>query len=171
MSGGRRRWALAGGVAAVAVVVVVAVLSAASRDRPRGLAATVGEAGLRVASTDAGAWVGCVLTADTGVQHSTGLMGVTDLGRYDGMIFRYDEDVSHGFWMKGTPLPLSIAWFDGSGSFVSATDMTPCVDQADRCPSYPPGGPYRTALEVPQGGLDDLGVGPGSRIEVLNACR
>ena len=30
------------------------------------------------------------------------------------------------------------------------------------CPSYPPEGPYLWALEVPQGGLDELGLVPGA---------
>jgi uncharacterized protein len=111
----------------------------------------------------------CVLVAVTADQRERGLMQVTDLAGYDGMLFVWNADTSGGFWMRNTPMPLSIAFFDAEGGFVSSTDMAPCGDSGD-CPSYPSGGTYRFALEVPQGMLDDLGVGEGSRIDIGGAC-
>ena len=35
---------------------------------------------------------------------------------------------------------------------------------------YPPEGEYRFALEVFEGELDDLGVGPGSRLALGGSC-
>ncbi len=113
---------------------------------------------------------GCVLAADTPEQRATGLMTVTDLGSYAGMVFRYQEDTDGSFYMKNTPMPLSIAWFDGQGRYVSSTDMDPCGN-VDSCPLYGPEGPYRTALEVPQGQLADLGVQEGSRLVLQGDCR
>lgn len=104
---------------------------------------------------------GCFLVADTGDERARGLMGVTDLGGYDGMLFVFEEEVDGAFTMKDTPAPLSIAWFDSDGVLVSSTDMDPCVDEraeADECPSYPAGGAFRFAIEVPQGQLEDIGV-------------
>ena len=57
-----------------------------------------------------------------------------------------------------------------AGEFVSATDMAPCPDDEDDCPIYPPEGSYRFAVEVFQGGLDDLGVGPGSTLRLGGEC-
>ncbi len=111
----------------------------------------------------------CVLVAVTAGQRAQGLMEVTDLGGYDGMLFVWNADTSGGFWMRNTPMPLSIAFFDAEGGFVSATDMEPCGD-SESCPTYPSGGSYRFALEVPQGMLDDLGVGEGSTIDIGGAC-
>jgi uncharacterized membrane protein (UPF0127 family) len=111
----------------------------------------------------------CVLVAVTAGQREQGLMQVTDLGGYDGMLFVWNADTSGGFWMRNTPTPLSIAFFDAEGGFVSATDMAPCGD-SDSCPTYPSGGTYRFALEVPQGMLDDLGVGEGSTIDIGGEC-
>ncbi|MBK9179941.1 MAG: DUF192 domain-containing protein [Acidimicrobiales bacterium] len=95
-------------------------------------------------------------------------MGVTDLGEWGGMLFSFPEDVSGGFWMKDTPLPLSIAFFDASGRFVSATDMPTCPD--GDCPLHGAAAPYRLALEVPDGGLGPLGAGPGSTLRVAGDC-
>jgi uncharacterized membrane protein (UPF0127 family) len=105
------------------------------------------------------------LLADSSDQHSEGLKGRRDLAGYDGMIFRFARDTNGSFYMQDTPLPLSIAWFDAAGRFVSATDMEPCLGTTD-CPLYSATGPYRYALEVPQGDLEKLEIGPGSRLEL-----
>src|SRR5206468_2617836 len=71
----------------------------------------------------------CALLADTDAQHQQGLMNRTDLAGHDGMLFRFRTDTREGFWMKDTPMPLSIAWFDSHGNFVSSTDMEPCLSR------------------------------------------
>ena len=111
----------------------------------------------------------CALLAKTAEQRAKGLMGRTDLAGYAGMIFVYAADSTNPFHMKNTPMPLSIAWFDGSGRFVSSRDMVPCIDQPT-CPAYAAAGPYRAAIEVPQGGLSGLGIGPSSVITLGNPC-
>ena len=55
------------------------------------------------------------------------------------------------------------------GTFVSSADMEPCLDRRV-VPDVSPRRPYRYALEVPQGDLDKLGIGPGSRVEVDGGC-
>ena len=116
----------------------------------------------------------CVLLAETPEQRQQGLMQVTDeaLGGYDGMLFTFPTDDEGGFWMKDTLLPLSIAYLDAEGAVVSTSDMEPCPQETASCPTYPASGPYRMALEVPQGGLDDIGLEEGStaRVEVGGAC-
>jgi len=111
----------------------------------------------------------CALLAETSAQVQRGLMGRSDLAGYDGMVFRFPEDSSLGFYMKDVPVPLTVAWFDAGGRFVSSADMATCPDS--NCPTYRPAGPYRFALEVLAGGLGPLGVGPGSVIEVGGACK
>ena len=112
----------------------------------------------------------CALLAATEEQRARGLMEVTDLEGYPGMVFRYSVDSTGGYYMRNTPMPLSIAWFAADGTFVSAADMAPCDDRSD-CPTYGATGPYRYALEVPQGELAALGIGPGSKLELLGACQ
>jgi uncharacterized membrane protein (UPF0127 family) len=101
----------------------------------------------------------CFLLAESDSQRQQGLMSVTDasLGGYEGMLFLYVDDVTFDFHMRNTPLPLSIAWLDSSGGIVSATDMEPCGDVTG-CPLYAAEGPYRYAVEVVQGRLDDIGL-------------
>ncbi len=111
----------------------------------------------------------CLWLAATDEQRAQGLMQVTDLGGRDGMLFQYDAPTTATFWMFQTVMPLSIAFFDAGGEFVSSTDMEPCPPDTD-CPSYAAAGEFMDSIEVPQGQLDDLGIGPGSAILGRGAC-
>lgn len=106
----------------------------------------------------------CALLAATETQRTQGLMGRSDLSGYDGMLFRHDSDLNLSFVMTDTIIPLTVAFFDSDGRFISSTDMVPCLAQP--CPGYPPPRPYRMAMEVPQGRLPSLGIESGSRLVV-----
>jgi uncharacterized membrane protein (UPF0127 family) len=147
---------------------------AAAAGQLPGIASRVPIAGfgeIAVAVTDAkGKVIGwCLLTADTTTQRQRGLMEVTDLRGYPGMLFRFKADQRGGFYMRNTPMPLSIAWFAADGTFVSSADMDPCAD-IDGCKTYDPTGSYRFAIEVPQGKLAEMGIGPGSTIYAGGKC-
>jgi len=92
--------------------------------------------------------------ADSPTLRAQGLMGVTDLGELDGMLFYWRHEASGGFWMKDTLIPLDIVWFDVDGNFVGRASMLPC--SADPCETYSPGLDidYRLAVEANPGDLD-----------------
>ncbi len=135
---------------------------------PRQLLEGFEEITVTVTAEDGSTRVWCLLLAATPETRERGLMHVTDpaLGGYDGMLFSFDEDGTGGFWMKNTRLPLSIAYLDGEGDIVSTADMAPCPDGTERCPGYPPEGPYRSAIEVVQGRLTDLGIEGDARVTI-----
>ncbi|HEV3225645.1 MAG TPA: DUF192 domain-containing protein [Acidimicrobiales bacterium] len=112
----------------------------------------------------------CLLLAANDQQRARGLMQVTDpkLGGYDGMLFRYTSDVTESYWMRNTPMPLSIAFVSSGGDLVSTADMEPCADSPN-CRNYPAAGPYRLAIEVPQGQLASLGIASGTKVTDENA--
>jgi len=129
-----------------------------------------GEVAVRVQPAGAGkvlAW--CLLAALTPAARGQGLMEVTDLQGYSGMAFVHDQDVENAFHMLNTPTPLSVAWIAGDGAVVDTADMAPCMD-LDVCPSYAPDGPYRTAIEVLQGDLPELGITEGASVAVGGEC-
>ena len=111
----------------------------------------------------------CALLANTEPERERGLMNRRDLGGYDGMIFEFPRADRVGFYMKNTLIPLSIAWFDSSGRFVSATDMVPCPPGKD-CPLYYPAAAASTAIEVERGHLAGLGIGPSATVSVGGPC-
>lgn len=114
----------------------------------------------------------CLLHADTTEERSSGLMQVTDLEGHDGMLFSTAEPSDGAFYMYRTLLPLTIAWWDGEGAFVSRADMAPCESEDPAgCERYPPAGPYRFAVEVVQGAPLAARFEPGARLQVgTDAC-
>jgi uncharacterized protein len=131
-----------------------------------------GEVAIEVTTADGEVRSWCLLAALEAAQRQQGLMEVTDLQGYPGMVFVFDQDTSSAFWMRNTRIPLTIAWIAADGAYVGSTDMVPCPDDvasAD-CPRYPPDGPFRIAIEVPQGELGELGVGPGAMVQVGGDC-
>ncbi len=110
----------------------------------------------------------CVWLADDAADRARGLMDVTDLGEPAGMVFAYAEDTTGNFFMFNTPTPLSIAWFARDGAYLAEADMEPClVEDSATCTRYNPGAPFAFALEVFQGDLAELGVGPGSTLRLV----
>lgn len=103
-----------------------------------------------------------VLVATTKSERAYGLMNVTSLEQYQGMLFAWDEETNESFYMKDTKIALSVAFFDANARFVSSADMQPCESVTDDCPLYKASGLYRYAVEVPIGKFEGYKVGPGT---------
>ena len=164
------------GLAVAGVALVVAGVALVLRDdAPPDTASSsldrFGSVAVTIEPASGPARSSCMLAARTEAEHARGLMEVTDpdLAGHDGMVFVYDEDTTGSFWMRNTPMALSIAYVDAGGRLVSTTDMEPCRDSS-QCPDYPAAGPYRYAVEVPRGRLDDLGITASARLRVGGAC-
>ena len=98
-----------------------------------------------------------VAVADTPELRARGLMGVTDLGALDGMLFVFPHDSTSRFWMFGTRMPIDIAFFDAEGELVGEViSMTPCRSEAGSCPTYGVDEPYRYAVETEAGGFEGM---------------
>jgi uncharacterized membrane protein (UPF0127 family) len=101
--------------------------------------------------------------ADSPAQRTRGLAGVRDLGPLDGMLFTFPDAVDTAFTMRGTDIPLDIAFIDGTGQVLSVTRMDPC--DAEPCPAYAAPGPYRWAIETPAGGLAEVAIGDAFAVQ------
>jgi len=91
-----------------------------------------------------------------------GLMGRTRLAANGGMLFTFEQAAPHCFWMRNTPLPLSIAFIDTRGRIVNLADMQPHSD-ALHCAKID----VRYALEVTQGGFAQRGITVGAQVNGL----
>jgi len=100
-----------------------------------------------------------VEVAATPQQRQTGLMGRKSLADDAGMLFIFEHKDIHCFWMKNTPIPLSIAFIADDGSIVNIADMQP--QTLDFHCAYKP---VRYALEVKQGGFKRRGIEAGWRV-------
>jgi uncharacterized membrane protein (UPF0127 family) len=97
-----------------------------------------------------------VEVAKTPEETSNGLMGRKHLGKDEGMLFIFEVEGYHGFWMKNTLIPLSIAFIDKEGRIVKITDMKPLSLQ-----THAPPRPVLYALEMNKGwfSANDIKVG------------
>ncbi len=103
-----------------------------------------------------------VEVAATRQQRQQGLMGRTHLAADSGMLFVFDAPGRHCFWMRDTPLPLSIAFIDAAGRIAGFADMQPRTDTL-HCPSTE----VRYALEVRQGEFQRRGITPRAQVDGL----
>jgi uncharacterized membrane protein (UPF0127 family) len=148
----RARRALAG---AVGVLALLAACRASPRAAP--------EARLTIL-TDRGPVVLRVEVADTPEARRLGLMHRTSLPPDAGMVFLFERPTRARFWMKDTPIPLSIAFWDERRRIVAILDMEPCL--ADPCPLYDPGVPVVGAVEANRGFFERHEVEVGDRVEL-----
>lgn len=99
--------------------------------------------------------------ASTPKERETGLMYRTKMAENEGMIFIFERDEHLSFWMKNTPLPLSIAYISSEGEIKEILDMQPQSEA-----SVPSTWAVRYALELNQGAFARAGVKVGDRISL-----
>lgn len=99
--------------------------------------------------------------AHTYAQRKQGLMHRENLAPYDGMLFDFEETRMASMWMKNTPLPLDMIFFDAKRDAVhvhyGATPFSENVISSQL--------PSRYVLEIPAGMARQYGVLPGDRFE------
>lgn len=82
--------------------------------------------------------------ADTPYEKMFGLMGRSDLGSHEGMLFVYEKDRLVRFWMKNVEVPLDMIFLDSCGKIVqiheNAKPNDPTVIASSR--------PVRAVLEL-----------------------
>lgn len=103
-----------------------------------------------------------VEVADTPHQRAQGLMGRPDLPADGGMLFVFEHPGRHCFWMRDTPLPLSIAFIDATGRIAGLADMQP-RSETRHCPDVD----IRYALEVRQGAFQRRGITLHAQVDGL----
>ena len=110
-----------------------------------------------------------VEVARTAEQRALGLGLRPMLDPESGMIFLYDsiQPGDAGFWMWRTRIPLDIAFIDSTGAVLRIFEMEPCTAVYLRgCPTYEPGVPYWSALEVNSGWFEANDVVEGLLVEL-----
>lgn len=102
-----------------------------------------------------------VKLAVTGEQMAKGLMDVAEMPEDEGMLFCYPEEKILTFWMKSTPIPLSIAFIDKDKKIIQIEDLEPHDESSvnsDR--------PSKWALEANQGWFDRNNISVGDKINI-----
>jgi uncharacterized membrane protein (UPF0127 family) len=109
--------------------------------------------------------------ADDESRREQGLMFIEKLAPDSGMLFVFDDERPLAFWMKNTLIPLSIGYFDASGTLVDVQEMKPAatlltVDSDQR--TYPSARPSVFALEMGEGWFDKKKIKVGAKLILLS---
>ncbi|MDD2665965.1 MAG: DUF192 domain-containing protein [Methanocellales archaeon] len=100
--------------------------------------------------------------ATTPDERARGLMFREHLDPDKGMLFIFEEEGVHPFWMKNTLIPLDIIWISEDKEVVFISKNTqPC--EADICPSINPDKKAKYVLEVNGGVSDKIGLRVGDK--------
>ena len=100
-----------------------------------------------------------VYVARSDEQRALGLMHRREMAEDEGMLFMCDRSAVQKFWMKDTPLPLSIAFVDEDGTILKIADLEPHDLESESSEH-----PVRFVLEVNQGWFAQRGIAPGARL-------
>lgn len=97
--------------------------------------------------------------ADTENTRRLGLMNRTELAENHGMLFVFQNDNRHCFWMKNTLIPLSIAFINQHNKIVDIQEM-----QAQSLATHCPPENINQALEMNSGWFKDNNIHIGDAI-------
>jgi uncharacterized membrane protein (UPF0127 family) len=100
--------------------------------------------------------------ADDAAERSAGLMNRANLPENGGMLFVFENEERHAFWMKDTLIPLDILFIDSAKKIVDIQAMIPCTSSS--CKLYRSSAPAKYALEVNAGFVSMNGIRVGDKI-------
>ena len=101
--------------------------------------------------------------AGTPQSRARGLMQQTQLCGNCGMLFVFPKAGKYSFWMKDTPLPLSIAFIAGDGRILNITEM-----QANSTHTHSAHGDILYALEMNKGWFTEHAIQTQSQVQGLH---
>ncbi|HQR56792.1 MAG TPA: DUF192 domain-containing protein [Burkholderiaceae bacterium] len=104
--------------------------------------------------------------ATTPQSRTIGMMFREKTAPNHGMLFVFEYKAQQCFWMRNTPLPLSIAFIEDDGTILQINDMAP-KSEALHCSQRP----VRFALEMEQGWFARKGLAVGAKLGGLPASR
>lgn len=101
-------------------------------------------------------------TASTSHSRERGLMQHAELCDNCGMLFIFPQPGKYSFWMKDTPLPLSIAFIAADGSILNIDEM-----QANSTHSHSALGKALYALEMNKAWFSEHGIKQQDQVQGL----
>jgi uncharacterized membrane protein (UPF0127 family) len=111
---------------------------------------------------------GLVLVADiaaTDEQRTKGLSVKDRLGENEAMLFVFDNEAEHTFWMKNMKFPIDIIWLDSDKTVVHIEhNLQPCSSEL-LCPTYKPNDDSLYVLETIGGFAQRHDIVKGTMVE------
>ena len=111
---------------------------------------------------------GMVLVADisaTNEQRTKGLSVKDALAENEAMLFVFDNEAEHTFWMQNMKFPIDIIWIDADKTVVHIEhSLQPCRSDL-LCPTYKPVDDSLYVLETIGGFAEKHDIAKGTRVE------
>lgn len=104
--------------------------------------------------------------ADDINERSKGLMFRNSMEEFHGMLFVFEAEKEHAFWMKNTLIPLDMIFINSNNEIIDIKYAVPC--ESDPCPTYNPSGAVLYVLETNGNFTKRHGIDVGDRIEIKN---
>lgn len=112
---------------------------------------------------------GVKITAELAVtieERQRGLMFRESIASDQGMLFIFEEEGIHSFWMMNVKFPIDILWLDREKRIVHIEYSAPPCKKMP-CPSYEPKLPSMYVLELKAGGLKENQLKLYDRIDFI----
>jgi uncharacterized protein len=106
-----------------------------------------------------------VETADAPEERSVGLMSRESLPEDRGMLFVFEQEGQHTFYMRNTLIPLSIAFIEGEGTVIEIEDMEPLTETLHSADE-----PYLYTIEANRGWFARNGIAAGSEVRIARTA-
>ena len=104
--------------------------------------------------------------ADDASERARGLMFREKLDEGMGMLFVFEREGAHSFWMKNTLIPLDMIFIDKNKRIIQIEHAQPC--HSEPCHSYVPKMPVKYVLEVNGNYTTKHDILPGNNVELPN---
>ena len=101
----------------------------------------------------------------TNEERQKGLMGREILNDNDGMLFIFENEEIHEFWMKNMIISLDIIWINSDGEIVHIEKQVPPCEE--NCVIYSPLLPAKYVLELSSGSVERLSIESGTEIQLF----
>jgi uncharacterized membrane protein (UPF0127 family) len=102
--------------------------------------------------------------ADSPRERAQGLMYRYSLSEDEGMLFIFETEEKHAFWMKNTFIPLDMIWIDKNKKIVDIKTTQPC--QTNNCETFIPSGKAIYVFEANAGFAEKNNIKIGDDVEI-----
>ncbi len=112
---------------------------------------------------------GKAIKAELAIDKTRGLQGRKHLCTQCGMIFVFEDESIHNFWMKDTLINLAIIWIDSKGTITHiVNNAQPCSytdNPYEECKIYTTNKASKYVLEINPS--DAKNLNPGMKVDIL----
>ncbi len=98
----------------------------------------------------------------TEMEQSWGLMHRDELAENHGMLFLFKQPGKRSFWMRNTPIPLDLAYFDTRGVLMEIHSLYPYDENS----VYSYSGEVLIAVEMNRGWFSKNNIQPGAKLDL-----